>query len=101
LIENSTNPLKISNQRNREQKNSKINQFYEKCQRDVGRFGKIWKEFKCSKKVYFHTKRNIENVWTTGIITEPKRRNILEINYGKLREVIKIENQTRVLALWS
>jgi hypothetical protein len=40
LIENSTNPLKISNQRNKEQKNSKINQFHEKCQRDVEKFGK-------------------------------------------------------------
>jgi hypothetical protein len=34
--------------------------------------GKIWKKFRCSKKVYFHTKRNIENVWTTGIITKPE-----------------------------
>jgi hypothetical protein len=41
----------------------------------------------------------MENIWTTGIITKLERRNILGINYGKLREVIKIENQTRVSSL--
>jgi hypothetical protein len=56
LIENSTDPLKISNQRNKKQKNSKINQFHEKCQR----CGKIWEEFKWSERVYFH-QREIGN----------------------------------------
>jgi hypothetical protein len=41
----------------------------------------------------------MENIWTTGIITKPERRNIVGINYAKLREVIKIENQTRILSL--
>jgi hypothetical protein len=53
------------------------------------RCGKIWEEFRCNKKVYFRTKKNMENIWTTGVIIEPERRNILEINYEKLRKVIK------------
>jgi hypothetical protein len=32
-------------------------------------------------------------------ITKPKKRDILRIDYGKLKKVIKMENQTRVFSL--
>jgi hypothetical protein len=41
----------------------------------------------------------MKNVWTTSVIAEPERRNILDINYGKLKKVIEMENQTRVFSL--
>jgi hypothetical protein len=75
--------------------NLENNRFHRRCQRDVGRLGK-------SSDVlenYILLRKNMENIWTTGIIVMTEKRDILGIDYRKLREVVKIENQIRVPSL--
>jgi hypothetical protein len=62
------------------------------------RCGKIWEKLDVVESIFLY-KENMENVWATGVMTKPEKRDTLGIDYAKLREVIRMENQTRVPSL--
>jgi hypothetical protein len=47
-------------------------------------------KIKCNRKLIFT--KNIENIWIIGIIITLEKRDILDINYEKLKEIIKIKH---------
>jgi hypothetical protein len=53
---------------------------------------------KDSRKLYFH-KRHGKHLEHQCYIISKTKKNTFRIDYGKLREVVTIENQIRVLSL--